>query len=185
MLFKIVILSVSLSIDALGIGMSYRLKGVKITWLAKIVVGLMAAGVSLVAVFLGKRVMGYFPADIVQILGTVLLCLIGIVFIRKGLYEEGEAFCDMDCSSVIEPWEAVLLGIALSADSLGTGIAVASLGINSVGLPLMVGISQPLFLILGEWIGEKSLHFAGKKQKACGVFSGMLLIFIAILQNLG
>ncbi len=185
MLFKIAILSISLSIDALGIGMSYQLRGVKITWTAKFIVGLMAVVVSLGAVCLGNQVMEYFPMDVVRILGTALLCLIGIVFIRKGLYEEGEVFCDMDRSSTIEPWEAVLLGAALSADSISTGIAVATLGINNIGLPLMVGISQPLFLMAGEWIGKKSRIISKGNQKICGIFSGMLLIFIAIIQNLG
>lgn len=184
MLLKIWILSISLSIDALGIGMSYRLKGVKIAPFAKMIVGLMAAGVSFTAIVMGNRIIEYFPEDVMRIIGTAFLCLIGIVFIRKGLCEEGEAFCDMDASSTIEPWEAILLGIGLSIDSLSTGIAVAALGINSIGLPIMVGISQPMFLMIGEWAGEKTMNFAGKSQKFCGIFSGMLLIFIAILQNI-
>ncbi len=185
MLFEIVILSIALSIDALGIGMSYQLRGVKINWVAKLIVGLMATGVSFGAIFLGKQVMGYFPSDVVKLLGTALLCLIGVVFIRKALYEKEKVLCDIDHSSTIELWEAVLLGVALSTDTLSTGIAVATIGVDYIALPFMVGMSQPLFLIVGEWIGKKTFSFSKGKQKACGVFSGVLLIFIAILQNLG
>jgi len=123
--------------------------------------------------------------DVLKIVVTALLFLIGILFIRKGMYGDEEVFCDMDSSASIEPCEAVLLGIGLSLDSLGTGIAVVALGINHVFLPVMIGLNHTLFLILGEWLGEKTMSFTGKSQKLCGVFSGVLLIVIAILHNIG
>ena len=111
--------------------------------------------------------------------------LIGIVFIRKGLYGDEEVFCDMDASSNIEPCEAILLGIGLSMDSIGTGIAVVAIGIQDILLPVLIGVNHILFLVLGEWTGEKTMKLAGKSQKICGVFSGIVLIIIGILHGMG
>ena len=83
MLFKIVILSIALSIDALGIGMSYQIRGIKVNGIAKFIVGLMATGVAFFAIFVGKKAMGYFPTNIVEMIGTILLCVLGILFIYK------------------------------------------------------------------------------------------------------
>ena len=185
MSFKIIMLVISLSIDALGIGMSYCVRGIKINWKTKFIVGMMAGFMSLVAVYLGSQAVTYFPVDVIQMIATIFLCLIGIVFIWKGFHEEEKAFCDIDFSSSIELGEAILLGLALSSDSFGIGIAVATFEINYLEFPFLVAISQPLFLMLGEWSGTKASSFLGEKQKICTIGSGILLMLIAILQNLG
>ena len=185
MLLKLWIISVSLSIDALGIGMSYRLKGVRVSLLAKIIVGIMVSGVSCGALLIGNRIITYFPEDVLKIVVTALLVLIGIMFVRKGLYGDEEVFCDMDASSSIEPCEAVLLGIGLSVDSIGTGIAVVAIGINHILLPILIGLNHVFFLLLGEWIGERTMGLTGKSSKICGIFSGILLIIIGVLHGMG
>ena len=185
MLLKLWIISVSLSIDALGIGMSYRLKGIRISLLAKMIVGIMVSSVSYGAFLIGNKIVTYFPEDVLKVIVTAFLVLIGIVFIRKGLYGDEEVFCDMDASSNIEPCEAILLGIGLSMDSIGTGIAVVAIGIQDILLPVLIGVNHILFLVLGEWIGEKTMKLAGKSQKICGVFSGIVLIIIGILHGMG
>ena len=185
MLLKLWIISVSLSIDALGIGMSYRLKGVRISLFAKMIVGIMVMIVSCGALLIGNKVVMYFPQGVLKIVVTTLLVLIGIMFIRKGLYGTEEVFCDMDSSSSIEPCEAVLLGIGLSMDSIGTGIAVVAIGINHILLPVLVGVNHIFFLLIGEWFGEKTMRLAGKSQKICSIFSGILLIIIGILHGMG
>ena len=185
MLLKIIVLSILLSIDALGIGMSYQLRGIKVNGIAKFIVGLMATGVAFLAIFIGKKAIGYFPTNIMEMIGTTLLCILGILFIYKSLYEEEKVLCDIDHSSSIGLGEAVLLGITLSLDSVTVGVAVATIGMNELLLPVLVGFNHFLFLIIGEWLGSKTISFSKGKQKICGICSGLFLIFIAILQNLG
>lgn len=185
MLLKLWIISVSLSIDALGIGMSYRLKGIRVSLLAKMIVGIMVFAVSYGALLIGNKIVIYFPEDVLKIIVTIFLILIGAVFVGKGFYTEEEAFCDRDASASIEPLEAVLLGIGLSMDSVGTGIAVVAIGIYHILLPVLIGVNHVLFLLLGEWIGKRTMKLAGRSQKICGIFSGILLIIIGICHGMG
>ena len=185
MLLKLWIISISLSIDALGIGMSYRLKGIRVSLLAKIIVGVMVSGVSYGALLIGNRIVTCFPEDVLKIIMTAFLVLIGIVFVRKGLYGDEEVLCDVNFSASIEPCEAVLLGIGLSIDSLGTGIAVVAIGINHILLPILIGLNHVFFLLFGEWIGERAMGLTGKSPKICGIFSGIVLIIIGILHGMG
>lgn len=184
MFFKNLILAVSLSIDSFGVGMSYRIKGVKITFWAKAIVGILSFAITWAALNLGDWMVSYFPPDILRILGTAILVLIGVTFIRKGFQSKEEAFCDMDHSSSIELWEALLLGFALSSDTISTCIAIATLPINTVYLPFLAGIFQAGFLDVGSKVAVSFGKFTNNNSKICGIFSGCLLIFLAILQNL-
>ena len=143
------------------------------------------SGVSFAALLIGNRMVAFFPEQSLKIGVTILLCLIGVMFIRKGLKSGKEVLCDIDASSSIEPLEAVLLGIGLSLDSIGTGIAVVALGIHHMLLPILIGINHTVFLLLGEWMAERTMRFAGKSQKICSFCSGIFLILLAVLHGIG
>jgi putative sporulation protein YtaF len=74
---------------------------------------------------------------------------------------------DMDRSGVITAWEAVLLGIALSLDSLGAGIGAALIGFPPVATAFLIAAASGLcigagaklgFLFSGwQWIGKLTL----------------------------
>ncbi|MSS63485.1 manganese efflux pump [Velocimicrobium porci] len=183
MLLKNIVLAISLSIDSFGVGMSYRIKGVKITFLAKVILGIMSFGITFLALNLGEWMVQYFPPDILRILGTAILVLIGITFIHRGIQSKEEAFCDMDHSSSIELWEAILLGFALSSDTISTCIAIATFPLDTRILPLFVGILQAVFLDVGSKVAVSFGRFTKNNARICGIFSGVLLIFLAILQN--
>ena len=183
MLLKNIVLAISLSIDSLGVGMSYRIKGVKITFPAKAILGIMSFGITWMALNLGEWMVQYFPPDILRILGTAVLVLIGITFIHRGIQSKEEAFCDMDHSSSIELWEAFLLGIALSSDTVSTCIAIATFPLDTKVLPFLVGILQVGLLDAGSGVAVSFGKFTKNNAKICGIFSGVLLIFLAILQN--
>ncbi len=77
------------------------------------------------------------------------------------------SMADMDRSGVISASEAVLLGIALSLDSLGAGIGAALLGFPPAATSLLIGAACGLciaagaklgFLLSGwRWIGKLTL----------------------------
>lgn len=182
--FNMVIISISLSIDALGIGIAYQLKNVKITSIAKLIIGGMSTIVMFISLRIGELAALYMPSDIVKILGVSLLLLIGIVFIRNGLYGSKEATYDFNKSANIEPIEAIVLGIALSMDTISAGIAVSALGICHGAIPFMVGFMQMIFLTIGEKIVGKIQILQRGNNKICGVFSGIILIIMAIFRGI-
>ena len=77
------------------------------------------------------------------------------------------SMADMDRSGVISASEAVLLGIALSLDSLGAGIGAALIGFPPVetslligaacGACIAVGVKLGFFLSGWRWIGKLTL----------------------------
>lgn len=183
MLFDIIVISISLSIDALGIGIAYGLKNVRITAIAKMIIGIVSGGIMWLSLIVGGYVNKVLPPNVTKIVGVGILVLMGVIYIRNSLFSDEEAEYDLDKSFGIEGFEAVILAFALSADSVSTGIAVASMGIGNLWIPVVVGVMQVCFLSLGSVVIRKFLSTKLINSKVCGVFSGALLILIAILRG--
>ncbi len=182
MLLNVIIISISLSLDALGIGISYKLKGVKITTAAKLLVGLVSVMIMWVSLQAGYLILQWFPKDVANLIGAAILAIIGLSFIRNGLYGSEEAVYDFNRSKKIDWWEALVLGIALSADSFSAGVAAASIGFHGVLIPLSVGFMQVLFLFLADIMMSHCNVVKNLNRKLCGVVSGLLLLMIALIR---
>ena len=185
MLWNVMVISVSLSIDALGIGISYRLKGVDITHSAKFTIGLVSVLVMWISLSLGKIMLQVFPADVAKIIGCSILGLMGLSFLRSALFGKENATYDFNQSKKIELWEAIVLGFALSIDSVSAGIAAASMGLGSDWIPLCVGVMQVMFLYLADILITKTRITKHINRRICGACSGILLLIIASMRVLG
>ena len=185
MLIYFIIMSIALSVDALGIGISYRLNGVLIPLRTKIIIGVVTTAIMIGALMVGGLFHNGLPGQISKLLGAGVLIVIGIVFIRNSLFQDEEATYDFDHSREIGPLEGLLLAVALSADSVGAGIAVASTGVNSFFLGIMVGFMQLFFLSLAEYLVEHVPLVKRFNNKICGIVSGCLLILIGLLRCFG
>lgn len=181
MLIQSVILSISLSLDAFGIGAAYQVKGVYISWKSKIVIGVMTMLMMYGAFSIGNMLLGVFDSEIMKIVGSSFLFLMGCIFIRNSIYGKGGANCDFDSSKTIDVKEAAVLAVVLSTDSLSAGCACVVSGMDSVYIPLLVGAMHILFIYLGQRlvISAGSRYTVGRK--CAEILSGVILIIIALL----
>ncbi len=83
---------------------------------------------------------------------------------------------DMDHSGLISAQEALLLGLALSLDSIGAGVGAAMVGFSPWLTAILIGVFSSLFLLSGMRVG---LRLAGFRwvQKA-SFLPGVLLILL-------
>lgn len=182
MILYFIVMSIALSIDALGIGISYRLKGVTIPFRTKISIGVMTSGIMLGALLFGNIIHKGLPVQVSKTLGAVVLIVIGAVFIHNSLYQDEEITYDFNHSREIELLEGVLLAVALSADSIGAGIAVASSGPCSCFFGIMVGGVQLFFLFLADFFVNHIKMIRKFNNKICGIISGAMLVIIGLLR---
>ena len=78
--WSLVLLSVATSVDALVVGFSLGLKGSAIIWEASVVIGIVAAAMSLTGVAIGKRV-GQALGRSAELLGAGVLMILGVLFV--------------------------------------------------------------------------------------------------------
>jgi len=91
--FTIVILAVSLSIDALGVGVAYGLRKVKIPLGSKVIICFFSILYSAAALFIGKSISGFLPAYVSKLVGIVILIFMGVWIIISAVLkrENGHA----------------------------------------------------------------------------------------------
>lgn len=77
MLIELLLLSISVSIDSFGIGITYGLKNMKITNLARFILFIISITITTIAIYLGNIISCFLPAIFTELLGTFLLILMG------------------------------------------------------------------------------------------------------------
>ncbi len=196
-----IIIALSLSIDALGIGVSYGIRDIKTPITAKIIICSVSFIILLLSAFFGNIICEIISERIAELIGIAILIILGIWIIIQGTTKKKEytcdkktisismkiiqtpELCDLNKSSVIDPLESVYLGIALSIDSIGVGITSSAFGFNKLIFSFMVCILQIILLSLGIITGKR-LNKIKYIDKISNIFSGGALILIACLKLL-
>lgn len=169
-----ILLAICVSIDSLGIGMTYGLKNTQITFWAKWILFLISFFITSLSLLAGKAISAFLPSSVTNLIGTLLLILLGIWMITQ------PSNADFDHSNHIDSKEAIFLGVALSLDAIGIGIGSSMIGFHSFIFPLLVALFQLIFLSFGSYIGRKIQKNSRLPENIWNLISGILLIAIAV-----
>lgn len=192
MLFSL-LLAFSLSLDALGIGLSYGLRSIRFRPSALLLLTIEAFLMMELFLFAGRRLAAVFPTHLAERFSPMLLLFFGVWLCLQGMGQgkrketsplHSPSLCDKNASSLIEPQEALLLGLLLSVDSFAIGLSAAAGGINVTLLPLFSALFQTFFLVLGEKCGARLILSPAPKESLWSLLSGGILILLAVLQLL-
>ena len=182
MIISTVLLSVTFSIDALGIGLSYGTRHVRVPFLSQVIIGLISMIFMGAAIFFGDAILLYVDVCVAKILGASMLFAMGVFIICKSFYHTADY--DVDNSTHIDFVEAMYLGAAMSIDAFAAGVSSGVSGYRSVWLPVCVAVSQILFLDMGLIFGSRCVVKLKVKQSIFNFVSGVLLIALAIFRFL-
>lgn len=197
------LLAICVSIDSLGIGLTYGLKNTKISFSAKFILFIISIVITSISIIIGSSICKIFSPTFSKMLGCLLLCALGLWIIIQAITSNKEKikreyhffikflgitvqiirdanFSDLNNSNLIESKEALYLGIALSLDSIGIGIGSSIMGLNSFLFPILVAIFQLFFLSLGGYCGKKIKDISNIPENIWSIIAGTLLIFIGI-----
>ena len=203
MLLNCILLAVCVSLDSLGIGLTYGLKNTKISFYSKIILLIISVIISGISVVIGKCIGIVLSPNFSKILGCILLCIMGIWIILQSITNNkikikkdyhffikflgitiqiirDPSYSDLNNSNKIEPKEALYLGIALSLDSFGIGIGSSIIGLNSFLFPILVSAFQLVFLSLGDYLAKKIRNISNVPENTWSIIAGTLLIEVGI-----
>ena len=209
MLLNCLLLAIPISLDCIGIGITYGIKKTYITPLAKVIIFSIFFVVTSIALLIGKFIIDIFSMEFANILGVILLVLMGFWIIyqafkpkeskktkhitKEKIYKliikplgltiqiiKNPTSSDLDNSNHIDAKEAFYLGLAISIDSFCAGIGCSATGITSVYFPLFIAIFHVLFLTLGSLVGSKLSSKTKIPDNIWSIISGLLLIIIGI-----
>lgn len=182
------ILSISSSIDSLGIGITYGIKNTKISFIGKIILFIISISTTYLSILFGNIIQSIFPNLLTKIIGSCILIFMGFYICYEALKQKSDSSnvfnnpisSDLDNSKIIDSKESIFLAIALSLDSLCIGIGGSISNINLTFFPLLVSLFQLFFLSIGNWIGTHINNSCKLPENIWSLISGILLIFIGI-----
>lgn len=182
-LLSVLLISAGLSVDSLSIGVSYSLRGIKTPWTARIIMTVISAVFTALAVFLGGLLLELITAEAAKIISSVMLFSLGVYIVYEAVLKSPVS-CDFDSSKHIDSIEALYLGASLSIDSFGAGIGFSVAGLGSYIIPLSVGLCQLAFLCLGSALGEKINKKMKTAPKTLVAFSGIIIVAMSVIKCL-
>lgn len=210
MILNCLLLAIPISLDCIGIGITYGIKNTYITHLAKAIIFTIFFVVTFVAISIGSFIIKIFSLSFANILGVALLILMGLWIIYQSFNPKKEKTkkitnqkiyqfiikplgitikiiknpinSDLDNSNHIDAKEALYLGFAISLDAFCAGVGCSAIGINSFFFPLFISIFHILFLSLGSFIGVKLSSSTKIPDNIWSIISGILLISIGIFK---
>ena len=194
------ILALALSIDAFGIGFSCSLRGIRNPFVCKLIVCGVSVLITAAATFAGSFAMEILPEGAGNVIGSVLLILLGIYIFFGNIFKNSKSSekentavsktadilltpesCDMDRSSYVDIKEAFYTGVALSADSFSAGLGAGMSG-NAEFIPIFCGIFQFVFLWLGEFCGIFIKKKLPEGKIRLTLLSSVILIVLGIVR---
>lgn len=181
MIFNCICLALSVSIDSLGIGITYGLKKTKIIAISNIILFAISFCITCGSIFLGHYISALFSPSFSTMLGSSFLIILGAYNIYKTI-NKTPADYDIDHSNNIDAKEAIFLGLALSIDSACVGIGSGIIGINDIILPLLVASFQLIFINCGNWIANSIIKYVNISERTLAIFSSIILILVGIFR---
>jgi len=197
-------LAVSSSLDNFGVGVAYGIRNVRISWASNLVIAVICFLFSTAGIFFGLWLAKVLPGMLPTMVGSLLLFIIGLRIVllaapRKNRDNRQDAMpaahaasikeilehpeiVDLDKSGEIGFGEAIILGIALSANALTNGLGAGLLGLPPLAISLTAAIGSFLTVWTGAWLGKKVAKVrigSFTVGEAGTVLSGIILIVIA------
>lgn len=118
MILKCILLALSASIDALGLGITYGIKNTKMSKTSNLIIFTIVFCASAISVLIGHYIALLFSPTISVSLGASLLMILGIYNIYKATHNmDSNTNFDLDNSNFIDNKEAIMLGLAVAIDA--------------------------------------------------------------------
>lgn len=209
MAYQLLILTLALSVDAFGIGISLGVRGIRISNGAKVIISCQSIAITFLALVLGDILGKILPYGLSKYLGTLLLIFLGIWIIFQSQKKQKPKTkkpstsanycifiknlgitiqiirtpqsCDLDHSDTIDTLEAIYLGFALSIDAFGAVTGAGIIGGFTRLLPFTVALLQILLLALGSHTGKHIKKLCTVSENLWTTASGVLLIAIGLM----
>jgi putative sporulation protein YtaF len=197
--------AISSSVDNLGVGISYGIRNIRISLTANLLVAVICFVFSEAGILFGKWLSNIMPGVLPLLVGAFLLFIIGLRIIllaapRKNQLSNNEItpkvgqtqsitailenpeIADIDKSGEIGLGEAIILGIALSANALTNGLGAGLLGLSPLAISLTAAAGSFITVWFGVSLGQKvaDVRIGSYTLGEFGtIASGIILLIIA------
>lgn len=171
-LYIIIVIAVSLSMDAFSLSLAYGTLNLEKKYILKlsVIVGIYHFFMPLIGLKLGNIIENIINVN-PNLITLIVLSYIGIEMIIES-FKKQEKVKKMNLK------ELILFGLAVSIDSFSTGIGLNTITQNYITSVTIFSLTSFIFTYLGLILGKKINNIIGKISTLIG---GIILIIIGIM----
>lgn len=203
--FLILGFAISSSVDNLGVGIAYGIRNIHVSRLSNLVIAVICFLFSVAGILFGNWLAIIIPGVLPDLIAAFVLFIIGIRIILLAMPQKKQSvttqaavkkiqprsikallknpeMADMDNSREIGVGEAVILGIALSANALTNGLSAGLIGLSPLAISLISAAGSFIAVWLGVALGRKVADVrigSFTVGESATVLSGFILLIIA------
>lgn len=196
---SILLFVIAASLDILVVSLAYGLKDIKINFSSTLVIASISALGTFVSMILGKFLVDLIPVKLGDIIGGLVLLLLGFYSIYSYFKEkkiltshnsennssptfilENPEVADKDKSGNIDFKESLALSLALALNNFGLGIGASISGLNIAFTTISTFIISLIFISLGFYLSKtiKSKNISKNSNLIAGIIIIILSLFI-------
>lgn len=196
---SILLFVIAASLDILVVSLAYGLKDIKINFSSTIVIASISALGTFISMILGKFLVDLIPVKLGDIIGGLVLLLLGFYSIYSYFKEkkiltshnsennssptfilENPEVADKDKSGNIDFKESLALSLALALNNFGLGIGASISGLNIAFTTISTFIISLIFISLGFYLSKtiKSKNISKNSNLIAGIIIIILSLFI-------
>lgn len=181
--------ALSANADNFVVGLSYGVKKIEIGIKSNLIISIITMLGTIISMWLSKIIVGYIPMGFANMIGGIMLILIGgwtiveplVKSIRPpvGILKNPDK-ADRDKSSHIDSKEAVTLAFALSINNIGLGIGASITGLNIFLTGGFTFIFSIIMIVFGYFVG--SYYLSTIFNKKATIISGIIIMALGIFE---
>ncbi|MDU1966803.1 MAG: sporulation membrane protein YtaF [Clostridium perfringens] len=196
---SILLFVIAASLDILVVSLAYGLKDIKINFSSTLVIASISALGTFISMILGKFLVDLIPVKLGDIIGGLVLLLLGFYSIYSYFKEkkiltshnsennssptfilENPEVADKDKSGNIDFKESLALSLALALNNFGLGIGASISGLNISFTTISTFIISLIFISLGFYLSKtiKSKNISKNSNLIAGIIIIILSLFI-------
>ncbi len=174
-LFLVILISVSLSMDAFSLSLAYGTLGMsnKDKKLLSLITGVFHFFMPLLGLLIGNIILNFININP----GVVVACILSFIGVEMII----SSFKEEEVKKMKLP-EYFLFALAVSIDSFSVGITLTEINTNLFFSPLVFALTSTFFTFAGLSLGNKIEKMVGKMSTIIG---GIILVLVGVLYNLG
>lgn len=202
-LLSSLLFALSANIDNFTVGIAYGIKKIKIPFFSNLLIAFITAAGTCISMAIGIAVSKILTPSSANILGSVILILLG-VWIAKDYFKYGKAAqddqpekthkphydqilsepekADRDHSGTIDSKESLTLALALMVNNFGLGIGASITGLNIAVTALCTFFFSILSILIGCLLGKRC--FSTFFGRFAPLLSGLIVIVLGVYELL-
>ncbi|MBW7573840.1 sporulation membrane protein YtaF [Caproiciproducens sp. AGMB10547] len=172
-LISVLLFALSANLDNFTVAITFGMRKIKMNYFINFLIAVITGAGTFFSMWIGKMIGRFFPVSVSNTLGSVILILIGLWFLKDFFKKPKEPQqsrqdekvnlntmlkdpekADMDSSGTIDVRESAILALALTINNFGMGVGASISGLNICATTVFTFLISMVSITLGYRVGK-------------------------------